>query len=281
MPSARTGGCFPPKPSARLTSTPTPTTRGRSGRTSGASSERSTSETHALNIPAYNGGLFAEDPRPRPANGARRGVPLLPRPRGLRLPTAARGSRQTADNGAKLVDVDILGHIFEQSITDLERLRNELEGLTERQDREQHISRTKEGRCLLHPRLHHPLHRRPGPRPRARRERLRLCDESTATTRQGTARRVLANPRSYDLKALNEPAENGPHPILGRLAGRAREPQGPRPGMRQRSVSHRSLRAALSVLTSGQTTGLRSFAASGRFSTSTGRFCRTTSTAWT
>ena len=30
-----------------------------------------------------------------------------------------------------MVDVDILGHIFEQSITDLERLRNELDGQTE------------------------------------------------------------------------------------------------------------------------------------------------------
>ena len=35
-----------------------------------------------------------------------------------------------------LIDVDILGHIFEQSITDLERLRNELEGLAEPPARE-------------------------------------------------------------------------------------------------------------------------------------------------
>jgi len=32
---------------------------------------------------------------------------------------------------ASLIDVDILGHIFEQSITDLEKLRNELDGLAE------------------------------------------------------------------------------------------------------------------------------------------------------
>ena len=50
------------------------------------------------------------------------------------------------------MDVDILGHIFEQSITDLERLRNELDGLTERLDPEKHASRRKkEGRSTRPP----------------------------------------------------------------------------------------------------------------------------------
>ena len=34
-----------------------------------------------------------------------------------------------AAGNSSLIDVDILGHIFEQSITDLEKLRNELDGL--------------------------------------------------------------------------------------------------------------------------------------------------------
>ena len=76
----------------------------------------------ALNIPAYNGGLFADDA-------------ALDR---LMVPDEVcrffqdlaaydyRPPQEAADEpaGAKLVDVDILGHIFEQSITDLERLRN-------------------------------------------------------------------------------------------------------------------------------------------------------------
>ena len=36
--------------------------------------------------------------------------------------------KTTAKSFGKIIDVDILGHIFEQSITDLERLRNELDG---------------------------------------------------------------------------------------------------------------------------------------------------------
>jgi hypothetical protein len=77
-----------------------------------------------LNIPAYNGGLFAPDP----ALDA------------LQVPDEVcahfkdlgdydyRPAREVADAAESttvrsVIDVDILGHIFEQSITDLERLR--------------------------------------------------------------------------------------------------------------------------------------------------------------
>jgi len=79
----------------------------------------------ALGIHAYNGGLFAPDP-------------LLDR---LRVSDAVCGSfrdlgaydyrpaSQAAQSaaGSSLIDVEILGHIFEQSISDLERLRLEIE----------------------------------------------------------------------------------------------------------------------------------------------------------
>jgi hypothetical protein len=39
--------------------------------------------------------------------------------------------------------VDILGHIFEQSITDLEQLRNELDGLVAPLGKEKHKTRRK------------------------------------------------------------------------------------------------------------------------------------------
>jgi len=81
-----------------------------------------------LNIPAYNGGLFALDP----ALDA------------LQVPDEVcahfkelgdydyRPAREVADAAEgtavrSVIDVDILGHIFEQSITDLERLRQNLE----------------------------------------------------------------------------------------------------------------------------------------------------------
>ena len=82
-----------------------------------------------LNIPAYNGGLFALDP----ALDA------------LQVPDEVcahfkelgdydyRPAREVADAAEgtavrSVIDVDILGHIFEQSITDLERLRESLVG---------------------------------------------------------------------------------------------------------------------------------------------------------
>ena len=46
----------------------------------------------------------------------------------------------SSEAGAALIDVDILGHIFEQSITDLERLRNEL---TEPVGADKHKTRRK------------------------------------------------------------------------------------------------------------------------------------------
>ncbi|MGH7135873.1 MAG: hypothetical protein ACREHD_09045, partial [Pirellulales bacterium] len=78
----------------------------------------------ALGIHAYNGGLFAPDP-------------LLD---GLRVSDAVcsffrdlgaydyRPASQAAQSagGASLIDVEILGHIFEQSISDLEKLRSEV-----------------------------------------------------------------------------------------------------------------------------------------------------------
>ena len=80
----------------------------------------------ALGIHAYNGGLFAPDP-------------LLDR---LRVSDKVcsyfrdlgsydyRHASQAVESsaGAGLIDVEILGHIFEQSITDLERLREQVTG---------------------------------------------------------------------------------------------------------------------------------------------------------
>jgi hypothetical protein len=157
----------------------------------------------SLNIPAYNGGLFADDP-------------ALDR---LTVPDEVcryfqdlaaydyRPPHEASDDGddaGRLVDVDILGHIFEQSISDLEKLRNELEGLTERQDREQHVSRRKKEGAFYTPAFitRYIVGEALG---RVLEERFETLRRRHAEEATGTARRVLADPRTYDAKALNDP----------------------------------------------------------------------------
>src|SRR5207253_8667362 len=99
-----------------------------------------------LQIPQYNGGLFEHDK-------------LLER---LKIPDEVceafaklaaydyRPARQAAEEtetsaAAKLIDVDILGHIFEQSISDLERMRNRLEGRLGEEEPVTKTRRKKEG----------------------------------------------------------------------------------------------------------------------------------------
>jgi type I restriction-modification system DNA methylase subunit len=159
-----------------------------------------------LKIPAYNGGLFAHDA----------GLDTLA------VPDAAcalfrdladydfRPAREMAeaDDSQEIrpvIDVDILGHIFEQSITDLERLRQDLEkdesAITD--DKQAKTRRKKEGafytpafitRYIVEQTLGAVIH--------DRFEALRLTEEAAAT---GTAKKTLTDPNAYDLAALNEP----------------------------------------------------------------------------
>ncbi len=154
-----------------------------------------------LNIPAYNGGLFADDP-------------LLDR---LAVPDEIcryfqdladyeyRSPRDVGDDAdGKLVDVEILGHIFEQSISDLEKLHNELEGREERQNREQHASRRKKEGAFYTPAFitRYIVGQALGTVLEDRFETLRARHAAEA---EGTARRVLADPRVYDRAKLNGP----------------------------------------------------------------------------
>src|SRR5205823_10927859 len=74
-----------------------------------------------LKVDAYNGGLFAPDPA----------VESLAVPDDIcegfkRLADYEYGTAYRPD--AKLIDVEILGHIFEQSISDLEELHQQIAG---------------------------------------------------------------------------------------------------------------------------------------------------------
>jgi hypothetical protein len=158
----------------------------------------------ALGIHAYNGGLFADDP-------------LLDR---LQVADAVCGyfrdlgaydyrpAAQAASSGtgASLIDVDILGHIFEQSITDLERLRNELDGLAEPAGAEKHKTRRKKEGAFYTPAFitRYIIEQALGGVLRDRFEQLRRRHEQEA---KGTARTALADPGVYELDKVNKPQQ--------------------------------------------------------------------------
>lgn len=154
-----------------------------------------------LGIPRYNGGLFAADP----------GLDRLEVPDELFVHFKRLGEygyRAPADLGAaapreRQVDVEILGHIFEQSITDLEELERELAAgefeLT-------HVSRRRRQGAFYTPRVitRFIVGRALQPVLAERFERLRRRHQA-AEKGKGTAVRVLDDPAVYDLDALNRP----------------------------------------------------------------------------
>ena len=158
----------------------------------------------SLDIPLYNGGLFADDP-------------LLD---SLSVPDAVcehfrdlgdydyRPPSEAAvdlDEPASksLIDVDILGHIFEQSITDLEKLKDSLDGLTQEQSANERTRRRREGafytpsfitRYIVGETLGAVL--------ADRFENLRSAHQADA---KGTAKKSLEAPAVYQLDKLNKP----------------------------------------------------------------------------
>lgn len=158
-----------------------------------------------LKIPAYNGGLFALDA----------GLDTLQVPddvcahfRDL-ADYDYRPAREVAevDETAELrpvIDVDILGHIFEQSITDLERLRQDLESGGVPGDEAQAKSRRKKEGAFYTPAFitRYNVEQALGAVVTARFDELRRKHEAEAVA---TARKALADPNAYDLATLNEP----------------------------------------------------------------------------
>ena len=158
----------------------------------------------ALSIPAYNGGLFADDPvldaLDVPDEVCRYFQDIADYD--YRPPHEA--SDEDEPSRGRLVDVDILGHIFEQSINDLEKLKNELDGLEKPLGKAEHASRRKKEGAFYTPAFitRYIVGEALGRALDERFEALRLRHADEA---EGTARRVLVNPRVYDLAALNGP----------------------------------------------------------------------------
>lgn len=156
----------------------------------------------ALGIHAYNGGLFAEDPS---LDSLRVSDEVCRYFRDLG-DYDYRPAYQTvlAAGGDRIIDVEILGHIFEQSITDLERLRNELDGLVEPAGPDKHKTRRKKEGAFYTPSFitRYIIEQALGGVLKDRFEQLRQRRQGSA---RGTARQALADPAVYALDALNKP----------------------------------------------------------------------------
>lgn len=153
-----------------------------------------------LAIPRYNGGLFA----PHTTLDERLQVSEAVCQRLKRLGDfnyrSPSDEEATLDDEVPIIDVDILGHIFEQSIEDLEALKAELEGgeVTRQSSR-----RKREGAFYTPQAITQYLVAQALELVCADRfESLRQEHQSRAT---GTQRRVLTDPAAYDLTQLNSP----------------------------------------------------------------------------
>ena len=202
----------------------------------------------ALNIPAYNGGLFADDP-----DLDRLAVPDEVCRYFQDLATYDyRPPHEAADEpisyrhqaGRRRYPRPYLRAVDHRPGTAPQRA-----GRPHRAARPDRARQPpQEGRGVLHARFHHPLHRQPGARQRPRTTASRRSAASTPRRPSGTARRVLSRPARLRPQSAQRPPAGRPHPLLGCLAGRARDHQAARPLLRQRRVPDRGIRAALQRL---------------------------------
>lgn len=148
----------------------------------------------SLGIPRYNGGLFAEhellDVDLEVPDSA---CELL-----KRLGDYNYGEAE-GDEG-QLVDVEILGHIFEQSIEDLEAIRAEIEG----GESTRATSKRKREGAFYTPRYITEYIVFQSLRP-VLKERFDAIQERQESDASGTAVSVLRHPRVYNLDQLNNP----------------------------------------------------------------------------
>lgn len=154
----------------------------------------------ALGIHAYNGGLFATDPV---LDALAVSDEVCTHFRNLGDYDYRPSSEATGDT--KVIDVDILGHIFEQSISDLEKLRNELDGLEEPQGAERHKTRRKKEGAFYTPSFitRYIVEQAVGGVVRDRFEQVRAAHQGKA---KGAAKSALADPAVYELGNITKPA---------------------------------------------------------------------------
>ncbi|HEY7314655.1 MAG TPA: N-6 DNA methylase [Gemmataceae bacterium] len=150
-----------------------------------------------LNVTRYNGGLFARDPYLE----------------GLTVPDAVcEGFHKLAeyeygndpDADARLIDVEILGHIFEQSISDLEEMQQGIDGRAQQtRAKEQKKTTRKEAGAFYTPAFitRYLVAETLGPIVADRFERLRAAREAAAPK---TVKSVFADPAAFDVHQLTK-----------------------------------------------------------------------------
>jgi SAM-dependent methyltransferase len=154
-----------------------------------------------LAIPAYNGGLFATDGLLDDMQVPDHACELLKRLGDYDFRSPDQVAILADEGQGPPVDVEILGHIFEQSISDLEELGGDLEA--GRQVDRRLSSRHRQGAYYTPSFVtRHIVEDTVGRVVSARFEALRKQHQSTA---KGTARAALARPDAYDMQSLNEP----------------------------------------------------------------------------
>ncbi len=155
----------------------------------------------ALGIHAYNGGLFAYDSVLDCFDVSDEVCGYFRELGEFDYRPAYEASGET-----KVIDVDILGHIFEQSITDLERLRNELDGTAEPVGLEQHKTRRKKEGAFYTPSFitRYIVEQALGGVLIGRFETLRVSHQSNA---KGAAKKALEEPKVYELSKLTKPVK--------------------------------------------------------------------------
>ena len=160
-----------------------------------------------LKIHKYNGGLFADDPVldalkiPDEVFGLFRDLAEYD----FRPPSVVADAETVSDT--RLIDVEILGHIFEQSISDLEKLEAELDKPVEVpaspgfEESKPKVSKRKREGAFYTPAYitRYIVEQALGGVLRDRFETLRVDNEQRA---KATARSVLADPRAYDVDSL-------------------------------------------------------------------------------
>jgi len=154
----------------------------------------------ALKIHAYNGGLFADDPILDAFDVSDEVCGYF-----HDLGSYDYKPAYEASGESKVIDVDILGHIFEQSITDLEKLRNELDGLAEPLGAEKHKTRRKKEGAFYTPSFitRYIIEQALGGVLADRFEQTRAKQEKAA---KGAGKTALADPRVYELDKLSKAA---------------------------------------------------------------------------
>ncbi|HUE69567.1 MAG TPA: DNA methyltransferase [Pirellulaceae bacterium] len=155
----------------------------------------------ALGIHAYNGGLFAEDPVLDRLQVSDEVCGFF---RDLGAYDYRPPSKALHGQAGSLIDVEILGHIFEQSITDLEKLRSELEGLVEPVGPEKHKTRRKQEGAFYTPAFitRYIIEQALGGVLKDKFEALRQKHEKSV---KGSAKASLADPEVYELPKLKKP----------------------------------------------------------------------------